>query len=175
MRRGKRRDQRESTRREIGALFSEPNQQKRGKAWAGLLNCLFGSFDILIREGFTVQGVEGEGVIAQIDGAIALDNHIYLVEMKWLNEKVGPGDVAQHLDRVMFREGARGLFISATDYTPAAKNALCQALNHRVQVGTQLQEIVFALEKATTLRKCFERKSKLRFSIRDPFHFISFR
>lgn len=121
------RQQREAIRKDIGALFTETNHQKRGKALEGLLNRLFTSFDISIRDAFTIRGAEGEGIIAQIDGAIALDNDIYLVEMKWLTDKVGPGDIAQHVTRVLHRgEGARGLFISATDYTPAARATLCE-------------------------------------------------
>jgi restriction system protein len=114
------REQREAIRKGIGALFTEPNHQKRGKALEGVLNRLFSSFDISVRDAFTIRGHEGEGIIAQIDGAIALDNDIYLVEVKWLTDKVGPGDVAQHVTRVLHRgEGARGLFVSATDYTLA--------------------------------------------------------
>jgi Zincin-like metallopeptidase len=43
------------------------------------------------------------------------------------------------------RHGVRGLFISATDYTPAAQNTLCEALNYRVHIATGLYEMVFAL------------------------------
>ena len=150
MLRGKRDQSRIYTARDR-ALFLEENHQKRGKTLEGLLNRLFVSFDVSVREAFTIQGVEGEGIITQIDGAIELDNRIYLVEMKWLKEKVGPGDVAQHLNRVMYRAGAGGIFISATDYTLSAQNILCQALSHRVHVAIHLQEIIYALEKESDL------------------------
>jgi hypothetical protein len=165
------REQRESIRKEIGALFVEPNHQKRGKALEGLLNGLFASFDILVRESFTIRGAEGEGIIAQIDGAIALDNDFYLVEMKWLNEKVGTGDVAQHVMRVLHRgEGARGLFISASDYTSGARDALREALNYRVHLGTGLYEIIFALEKEADLKQLLRQKIQAAIIDKNPLH-----
>lgn len=167
------REKRESIRQEIGALFSEPNHQRRGKVLESVLNRLFASFGILIREAFTVQGTDGEGTVAQIDGAIGLDNDIYLVEMKWLKDKVGPGDVAQHINRVMFREGARGIFISATDFTSTAQNALCQSLSHRVQVGIQLQEIIYTLEKKADLTHVLREKVQAAILDKNPFHFIT--
>jgi hypothetical protein len=167
-----RRQQREAIRREIGGLFMEPNHQKRGKALEGLLNRLFTSFGISIREAFTIRGEEGEGIIAQVDGAIDLDNHIYLVEMKWLKDKVGVGDIAQHVTRVMFRDGARGLFVSATEYTPAARNTLCEALGHRVHVGTGLQEIIFALEKEADITELLREKVRVAILDKNPLHFI---
>jgi restriction system protein len=170
-----RRSQRDAIRKEIGALFSESNHQKRGKALEGLLNRLFTSFDISIRDAFNIRGEEGEGIIAQIDGAIALDNDIYLVEMKWLSEKVGPGDIAQHVTRVMHRgEGARGLFISATDYTPAAQKTLCEALNYRVHIATGLYEIIFALEKEADIRQLLRDKVQAAILDKNPMHFVAF-
>jgi restriction system protein len=167
-----RRQQREAIRSEIGKLFTESNHQKRGKVLEGLLNRLFTSFGISIREAFTIRGEEGEGIITQIDGAIDLDNHIYLVEMKWLKDKVGVGDIAQHVTRVMFRDGARGLFISATDYTPAARNTLCEALGHRVHVGTGLQEIIFALEKEANITEILRQKIRVAILDKNPLHFV---
>jgi len=59
----------------------------------------------------------GEGVAEQIDGVIELDGEIYLVEMKWWNKPLGPGEVSQHLVRVFSRNCARGLLISYSDFT----------------------------------------------------------
>ena len=127
------RAQRAELHREIGGLFNEPNHQKRGKALESLLNRLFASFDILVREAFTIRGDLGEGVIAQLDGALTIDGDYYLVEMKWLKEKVGPEDISPHVGRVLHRsEAARGIFISATDYTPGAIHMLREALNFQL-------------------------------------------
>jgi hypothetical protein len=104
-----------------------------------------------------------------------LDNDIYLVEMKWLTDKVGPGDIAQHVTRVLHRgEGARGLFVSATDYTLAARNTLCEALNYRVHIGMGLQEIIFALEKESDLRQMLRAKVQAAILDKNPLHFVTF-
>jgi restriction system protein len=167
------REQRESIRKEIGALFRESNHQKRGKALEGVLNGLFASFDILVREAFTIRGTEGDGIIAQIDGVIELDNIIYLVEMKWVAEKIGPADIGQHVTRVLHRsEAARGLFVSATDYTPAARTTLRDALNWRIHVATGLHEIIFALEKEADIRELLRKKVQAATIDTDPFHFV---
>ena len=73
-------------------------------------------------------------MVEQIDGAIELDGHLYLVEMKWWDSPLGVGETAQHLVRVFSRDGARGLFISATDYTAAAIQQYRDALRQRVVV-----------------------------------------
>jgi restriction system protein len=79
--------------------------------------------------------------------------------MKWLSEKVGPADISQHVVRVLHRsEAARGLFISATEYTPAAIHMLKEALNFRIHMATGLYELMFALEKQRDLREFFQQK-----------------
>jgi hypothetical protein len=170
----RKREERDDLRREIASLFNESNHQKRGKALESVLNRLFASFDILVREAFTIRGDRGEGVIAQIDGAIIVDGDYYLVEMKWLKEHVGPGDVSQHVVRVLQRsEAARGVFISATEYTPAAINMLREALNFRIHVATGLHELIFALEKEVDLKEVFRRKIQTAIIDKNP-HSFSF-
>ena len=169
------RDQRAELRREIASLFNESNHQKRGKALESLLNRLFASFDILVREAFTIRGDNGEGVIAQIDGAIMLNGDYYLVEMKWLKETISPADISQHVVRVLHRsEAARGIFISATDYTPGAQHMLREALNFRIHIATGLHELIFALEKEADLKDLFKRKIQAAIIDKNPFSFFSF-
>ncbi len=166
------RAQRAELHREIGGLFNEPNHQKRGKALESLLNRLFASFDILVREAFTIRGDLGEGVIAQLDGALTIDGDYYLVEMKWLKEKVGPEDISPHVVRVLHRsEAARGIFISATDYTPGAIHMLREALNFRTHVAAGLHELIFALEKETDLKDLFRRKIQSAIIDKNPLSF----
>jgi len=99
----KARSERESIKSDLFALFPETNASKRGKALEGLLNRLFKSYNILVSEAFELKGDNGEGVIEQIDGVISLDGEFYLVEMKWWKDKLGPGEVSQHLVRVFSR------------------------------------------------------------------------
>jgi hypothetical protein len=61
-----------------------------------------------------VRRVDGQGIVEQIDGVVELDGRLYLVEVKWWHDPLGPGDVAQHLVRVFNRGHARGIFIAAS-------------------------------------------------------------
>ena len=61
-----------AVRRDLSALFSESNRQKRGKALEGILNRLFEASGILVREAFTLNGSQGEGIVEQIDGVVEI-------------------------------------------------------------------------------------------------------
>lgn len=80
------RQKRQAIRSELIALYQESDTKKRGKQLEGILNSLFESEGILIRESFTIRGDNNEGVIQQVDGAIEVNSHLYLVEMKWWKE-----------------------------------------------------------------------------------------
>ena len=99
-----------------------------------------------MRDAFTVRGNDGEGVIAQIDGLIEFKGQLYLVEMKWLKDPVGRSEMATHLVNIYGRGDVRGLFISASEYTPAAIEDSRAALAQKVCVLADLQEIVALLE-----------------------------
>ena len=75
-------DDRRTIKESLYKLFSETNPHKRGKALEPVLNALFKSFGILVKEAFEYRGSEGEGVLEQIDGVIEFSGHLYLVEMK---------------------------------------------------------------------------------------------
>lgn len=87
-----------------------------------------------------------------------IDGHLYLVEVKWWRERLGPGDVAQHQVRVFNRGQARGIFISATGYTDAAIQACRESLHRAPFVLCELEEIVHALESDMALAELFRRK-----------------
>lgn len=144
-------ERRDSVKRALFALFGESNAQQRGKALEAVLNDLFSLDGLLVREAFTLHGEAGEGIIEQIDGVIQLDGHLYLVEMKWWNAPLGPGDVAQHLVRLFSRADVRGLFMSYTEFTPAAVSACRDALQQRVVTLALLQEIVNLLQRGDNL------------------------
>lgn len=143
----KREATREAIKQQFFKLFGEQDAHKRGKQLESCLNDLFKHENVLVREAFTIKGTCGEGIIEQIDGVIEIDSYLYLVEMKWWNSALGPGDVAQHLVRVFSRGGsARGIFLSYTEYTASAISSFKEALagGAVVAAGT-LEEIVFAL------------------------------
>jgi hypothetical protein len=143
---------------DLFALFKESNPYKRGKALENVLNRLFDADGILIRESFTLTGIEGEGIVEQIDGVVEIDGNVYLVEMKWWDQPLGPGDVAQHLVRVFFRGHARGIFISNLGYTQPAITSCRDALQKSVVVLCKLEEFVFLLEKEKSIKEFLRSK-----------------
>lgn len=160
----------EAIRDDLAKLFFEANAQKRGKALEAVLNRLFRAYGILIREAFTLKSVSGDGVIEQIDGVVELDGHVYLVEMKWTKESLGPGDVAQHLVRVFGRGHARGLFISASGYTPAALESCRDSLRQSVFALATMQEFVTLLERQVDLVAFLKSKVNAAITHKNPLY-----
>jgi restriction system protein len=159
----------EQVKRELFALFGETDAHRRGTALEGILNRLFDAYGILVRESFRVR-LNDAGVVEQIDGVIELDGHLYLVEMKWWATPLGTGETAQHLVRVFSRDGARGIFISATEYTTAAIEQYREALRQRVVVLMTLHEIVRVLESTTgDLRTFLKYKINAAVLDKEPF------
>jgi len=157
-------------RNDLLSLFGESNRHQRGKALEGILNRLFEANEILVREAFTISGEPGEGIIEQIDGVIELNGEIYLVEMKWWNQALGPGDVAQHISRLFLRGEARGLFISASGYTPAAIKNCQEALQQKVLALCSLEEIVLLLEKEQNFKDFLKAKIQAAVIHKNPFY-----
>lgn len=101
---------------------------------------------------------EGEGVVEQIDGVIELEGHLYLVEMKWLRERVGVRDVSEHLVRLFGRGDMRGIFISASGFTDPAVATCRDALAQRVNVLCGLDELALLLERGADLKRYLKAK-----------------
>lgn len=165
----KERERRQQLKDEFFTLFRETDAHTRGKTLESVLNRLFDTYGILVKEAFTMTGVKGEGIVEQIDGAITLDGHLYLVEIKWWKESIGPGVIAQHLVRVFSRAEARGIFISAPDYTDAAIASCAQALQQKVVVLCTLQELVLLLEKQGDLKEMLRNKVNAAVLEKTPF------
>ncbi|WP_298915002.1 restriction endonuclease [uncultured Nostoc sp.] len=140
------RQKRQELRSELIALYQETDPYKRGKKLEPILNSFFKSENVLLRESFTITGENSEGIIQQIDGAIEVNNHLYLVEMKWWKEALSPKDVAQHMMRIFLRSDARGIFISESGYTEAAIIDIKKALSQKLIILFTLKELVLLLE-----------------------------
>lgn len=143
---------------ELFALFPMADAWARGKKLESVLNRLFKASDILVRESFTLRGDESQRVVEQIDGVVEIDGHLYLVEVKWWNERLGPGEVAQHQVRVFNRGQARGIFVSATGYTEAAIQSCRESLHRAPFILCELEEVVRVLETEMALPEMFRRK-----------------
>ena len=160
---------REAIKQDLYALFKERDVFARGVALERVLNRLFKSYGISIRDAFRRIGLNGEGVIEQIDGVVEFDGAIYLVEMKWWSEPLGPGDVAQHLVRVFGRNAARGILISQSGYTAAAITSCRDSLHQIVFALANLEEIVFILEREVSLLEVLRRKVQAAIIDKNPF------
>ena len=156
-----RRQKREALReiqKDFHDLFKMDNAQKRGLLLEGVMNRLFAENGILLRENFKRTSEAGHGITEQIDGIIELDSHIYLVEMKWLNEPVGRGEVSQHLVRIFNRGESRGIFVSYSGYTAPAIDICRESLNRAVIVLCELQEFVLLMEQEASLEEFLKAK-----------------
>ena len=160
----------EAAKRAFYALFKESsNPQERGRKLEDALNGLFQAFGVLIREAFHLVGDPGEGIIEQVDGVIELNGVLYLVEMKWYRESVGTAEISQHLVRLMGRAEARGVFISASDYTEAAVRMCKDFLQHKVVALVHLEEIVRLLEGQRDLTDLLVRKVQAAVIDKNPY------
>lgn len=128
-------------------LFAITIPQERGSQLEDVLNRFFEASGVLIREAFGRTGASGTGIVEQIDGAIEIDGHIYLVEMKWHGQPIGVEEVSQHIVRVAGRADCRGIFVSESGYTGPAIEICKDALKDMVFVLVTLEEIIRLLER----------------------------
>lgn len=159
----------ETAKAELYALFGpQTSPQSRGKQLEAALNNIFGAYGILIREAFHLVGPSGEGIVEQIDGVVEIQGHLYLVEMKWYSEPVGRPEISEHLVRLIGRAEARGIFISASNFTDPAIFTAREFLAHKLIVLTTLQELVRVLEGQADLADFFVKKVQAAVTHKNP-------
>jgi restriction endonuclease Mrr len=163
----------EQVKKDLYALFGMTDPQKRGTQLEEVLNLLFRTAGILVREAFRRVAPTGEGVIEQIDGVIEMDGEIYLVEMKWWDKPLGTGEVSQHLVRVFSRNCARGLLISYSGYTEPAIAICRESLSRMVVVLCGLQEVVQLLEREDDLVEFLKKKVRAAVIDKNPHYRVN--
>ena len=157
-------------RQDFSNLFTMDNAQRRGLQLEKVLNELFDSAGILVRENFRRLPDPGQGVIEQIDGVIQFDGHIYLVEMKWLKDPVSVEKISQHLVRVFNHPSSRGIFISYSEYTAPAIATCRESLNNQVVIVLcTIEEFVRLLEKEANLKDFLITKIQHSIVDKQPF------
>lgn len=156
--------------RDLCSLFGMTNPHKRGKKSEKILNRLFRTDGLSVREDFTVVGSEGEGIVEQIDGVVDINKHFYLVEMKWWKNPLGVPEVSEHLVRIYHRGQARGIFISESGYSDPAIRICREALQRTVVVLCELQEIISLLEQGGSLMKLLEAKIEAAMVDKNPLY-----
>jgi hypothetical protein len=153
------------------ALFGESNPYKRGKALETALNRYFKYSGILVSEAITLKGDPGNGIVEQIDGVVQIRGQLFLVEVKWEQETLGREKVAPHLVRIFSRGLAGGIFISYSDYTPAAIIDCKEALREKVIILCKLDEFVHALEREANLIEILHGKIDAAVIQKNPLFF----
>ena len=160
----------EEVRDRLNALFgmnAEP--QKRGKLLEGVPNDLFRAYGVHIKEDFKrIDPVDGS-VVEQIDGVIEFDNHLYLVEMKWLKKPVGVNELAPHMIRLFSRADARGIFISTSEYTAPVISECTNHLNNKTMILSSVKEFVMLLMSERDLVTMLRRKVNAALVDKKPF------
>lgn len=145
-------------REELSALTVADDPWKRGIKFEDVANRLFKAFEISVRESFRRVGELDEGVVEQIDGVVEIEGEYYLVEMKWLKRPVSVDDVSRHLVRVYGRGSARGLFVSATEFTGPAEAECRNALAQKVVTLATVEELLALLRDRRDLVQFVKKK-----------------
>jgi restriction system protein len=160
----------DAAKQDLYALFAAAlTPQQRGKKLEAALNNLFAAFGISVSEAFHLVGNDGEGIVEQVDGVIELKGAFYFVEMKWYKDAVGKAQIAEHLVRLMGRDQARGLFISASDFTDPAVHTSREFLQHKLIALCHLEEIVSALERQHDLSDFLNQKVQAAVVHKNPY------
>lgn len=160
----------EAAKNELYGLFGTSfTAQVRGKRLETALNNLFQAYDILVQQAFHLVGEAGEGIVEQIDGVIELKGALYFVEMKWYQSPVGKAEISEHLVRLMSRAEARGIFISASEYSEPAIHTSREFLQHKIIALTTLQEIVRLIEQQGELADFFMKKVQAAQIHKNPY------
>jgi hypothetical protein len=165
----KQREELHQVKQSFFSLFGEKDPYKRGKALETVLNRYFKASGISVSEALTLTGDAGSGVIEQIDGVVQLRGQLFLVEVKWEQETLGREKISSHLVRVFSRGLAGGIFISYSDYSPAAYKDCKEALRDKVIVLCRLDEFVRALENSLDLTEMLHHKIDAAIINKDPY------
>jgi restriction system protein len=153
----------------LARLFSENDNRKRDESLADVLNGLFATSGILVREAFALKDFEREGVEEQVGGVLEMDGYAYLVELIWPKDRVGHSDISEHLVRIQDRIGVRGIFISASGYSESALAAAREGLQHCVVVLLDLKDIVLLLEQGKELADFLRTKIRAAIANDNPY------
>jgi len=150
-----RKGEREQLRKRFYQIFSmEAEPQKRGYAFQKFLNDLFALERIQIREAFSVGSSE------QIDGAINLDSHIYLIEARWWAHPLSHKDVSDLYIKVSGRPlQTRGLFISGSGFTDECVEVCRQSKASQIIFMT-CEDLVDAFENALSVAELIRKKAE---------------
>jgi hypothetical protein len=132
--------------------------QARGYAFEKFLKRWFDAWGLEPRQAFKLVG-------EQIDGSFLHGNTVYFLEAKWRNAQTGAADLRSFQELVgQHFEGARGLFVSYSGFTPDG----LQAFVARRIVMMDGMDIVEALRRRISLEKIVAKKLRIAIEERRP-------
>jgi hypothetical protein len=141
---------------EVKAKFLEItalSPQKRGFAFEWVLNELFHAFALAPRASFRLVG-------EQIDGSFDLGSVTYLVEAKWMSERIGVADLFTFAGKVQSKaRWSRGLFISYSGYSSDGLEAFQRGTPTGI-VCADGADMWHVLDGAIDFRTLIERKAR---------------
>jgi hypothetical protein len=111
--------------------------QEKGYALEQLFPKLMRISGITVEEPFRIVG-------EQIDGAIKYDGHYYLIELKWVKDKVEPSDIGSFWFKVEGKFEARGIFLSMNGYSGSVTTSVVKGKQLRVILldGNHLTNVI---------------------------------
>lgn len=140
--------------RDLQVLAGLPDRAAAGLSFEKLLNRLFTAFALSPREAFRVRG-------EQIDGSFEFQMETYLLEAKWIGERVGERDLAFFRAKVEGKSAfTRGLFVALNGVTADALHAIRigKQPNFFILDGTDLMAV---LMHQIALDELLERRKRL--------------
>ena len=114
--------------------------QKRGYQFEKIFCELMRINGILVDEPFKIIG-------EQIDGAIKFDGHFYLLELKWVKEKIDQRNIASLYLKVEGKMEARGIFVAMNGYSNEVLKSLprCKDLKILLLDGNHVANVISGL------------------------------
>ncbi|MFD2055091.1 MULTISPECIES: restriction endonuclease [Mesorhizobium] len=132
--------------------------QARGYAFEKFLKRWFDAWGLEPRKAFKLKG-------EQIDGSFLHGNTVYFLEAKWRNGQTGAAELRSFQELIgQHFEGARGLFVSYSGFTPEG----LQAFVARRIVMMDGMDVVEALRRRISLEKIVAKKLRIAIEERRP-------
>lgn len=158
---------------ELAAQWTNTDPHLRGSIVEKLMNEFFAVEGVQVREAFHVVGRKGEGIVEQIDEVIELDGRLFLVEIKWHNDRLGPDKLAHPIVRLFSRPEASGLIISSSGFTDAGITTCREAITGgRLVVLAETRELLFLIERRDPLAAWLRAKTHSAILDKEPLSLI---
>ena len=152
----------------LASIATTASSEQRGYFLTEILNELFAFEGLPVRDAFGSK--EGSSEIgSQVGGVIALDEQLYLVDVRWYDHPLEVKDIASHLVQVYSRNDIHGLMISAAGYAKSALDECRRALRGRVIILAEIEELTSLLRKNGDIRAWLGAKLYAATVDNDPF------